>query len=753
MKAESRSQKAEVSVVVVCAFWLFACGQSSVPVVRPAPPPAPAPVAAAASEPLPSTIAEAESLLRNGRADLYERGLRALGESSDPLVRRRALALLGLYAFDQKRWDDALRFLSDASDANPPIAPFLRLRLIDVEVARGNIANAATIAQDIINSSPHSSAATQARLELPALLVQAPPSVAPPTSAALPPPLDLAFADAMQVPIDSLTADEFVRLADSLEQLGRPDLSAAIRMRLLTDFRGGRYAETTYRQVASLSPSPLDALSFDQALTLATDFAGADRYDQALDLFERIAQRFPEQTNGDAYKTARWRALFNSRHYDQLLDETKSEKLTAPLLLLRARAAWREDRSELFLASLRQLDKRFPKSPEAVQAKLLRAKYYTTDETDHVRSIDNLRAAIDAGAIGNDGENLWTLGWTYMLAGRDADALAALDRYVATYPDADYTMNALFWSGKILDRLGRRDEADAKFQALIAQYPFNYFSYRAREIRPSLAMIPAASAVVPFPDLDAQLAAVADTRLAAVDELDAIGLTRDASREMKRVAAACPDNLGIAFKLADVYVRSGEPAAANATLQRQFRDFIRHGGAEIPLRFWQILYPLSYWDDIRAEAAKRNLDPYLVASIIRQESGFEPSVVSNAGAVGLMQIMPPEADRIATRAGIEGVTRAKLFDPVTNIAVGTAEYSQKLEATGGNPVLAVAAYNAGEEAVGKWLAHTPLDDVDLFVEAIPYAETRLYVKCVTRNRFEYRRIYEGSRSIVSQRSQ
>jgi soluble lytic murein transglycosylase len=296
------------------------------------------------------------------------------------------------------------------------------------------------------------------------------------------------------------------------------------------------------------------------------------------------------------------------------------------------------------------------------------------------------------------------------------------------------------------------DEADARYRDLIARYPYNYFSYRAREVRPALASTPPANAAVPFPDLDAQLASLGDPRLAGVDELRAIGLTRDASREMKRIAAAYPDNLGVAYKLAETYVLGGEPAAANAVLQRRFRDLIRHGGADVPLRFWQILYPLSYWDDIRAEASKRSLDPYLVASIIRQESGFEPLVVSNAGAVGLMQIMPAEAGRIAAEAGIPGVTREKLFEPVTNIAVGSAEYSQKLAGAGGNPILAVAAYNAGEEAVGKWLARTPVDDVDVFVEAIPYAETRLYVKSVTRNRFEYRRIYEGS-STGSQTSQ
>ena len=109
-----------------------------------------------------------------------------------------------------------------------------------------------------------------------------------------------------------------------------------------------------------------------------------------------------------------------------------------------------------------------------------------------------------------------------------------------------------------------------------------------------------------------------------------------------------------------------------------------------------------------------------------------------------MQIMPHEAARIASVAGIEGMTRERLFDPQENIAVGAAEYSQKLASMKGNPTLAIAAYNAGEGPVGRWLARTGINDLDLFVESIPYAETRLYVKTVTRNRFEYRRIYESS---------
>ena len=211
---------------------------------------------------------------------------------------------------------------------------------------------------------------------------------------------------------------------------------------------------------------------------------------------------------------------------------------------------------------------------------------------------------------------------------------------------------------------------------------------------------------------------------------------------MKVLAAKYDDNLGVQFLLADVYVRGGEPFKANGVLQRRFRQFVRHGGTNIPRRFWEILFPLAYWDTIRAEAERRGHDPYLLASIIRQESGFEPTTVSNAGAVGLMQIMPEEASRIGDAGGLGAVTREDLFDPEKNIAVGAAEYTQKLTTMNDNPVLAIAAYNAGETAVREWMARTPPEDTDLFIESIPYAETRLYVKTVTRNRHEYRRIYE-----------
>jgi soluble lytic murein transglycosylase len=671
------------------------------------------------------TIADARAL----RADRtkYDAALAALSTSADETTRRRAIALHALSLMDQKRYAEALPLLDAAAAANPTVAPFLRLRTIDAAAATNDLARAAAVASELV-ALGETSAATVARLRLPALYAQQGDRAA----------TDAAFAQAMLIPIDELTEGDFVSLASALAKADRADLATTLRMHLLNDYPQGRYTEQTYgflrNAIAQLPPA-------DQ-LALAGKLARSDHYDEALELYNR-------NPGAMEARGARMRALFNSRHYTQLLEETANVELPDPaLILLRARAAWRAGQPQEFLAGIARLEKDFPTSRELLDAKVQRAKFFITDRIDYARAIDDLTSAIAGGSPGSDGENIWNLGWTYLLAGKSDDALRAFDRYIQQYPDGDWKTNSLFWSAKLYDGAGDAARRDAKAAQIVAEYPFSYYAYRAKELWPSVRNTPPA-ATAAFPDVAAQLASIDEPRFTTVDELLELDLTRSAAREMKLLAAKYDDNPAVAFLLADVYVRGGEPFKANSVLQRRFRNFVRHGGSNIPQRFWEILFPLAYFDAIRAEAAKRGVDPYLVASIIRQESGFEPTTVSNAGAVGLMQIMPAEASRIAQKGGLAEVTRETLFDPSVNIAVGAAEYRQKLDLMNGNDVLAIAAYNAGEDAVGRWLSQTPIDDLDAFVESIPYAETRLYVKTVTRNRFEYRRIYAAGSGQVA----
>jgi soluble lytic murein transglycosylase len=154
----------------------------------------------------------------------------------------------------------------------------------------------------------------------------------------------------------------------------------------------------------------------------------------------------------------------------------------------------------------------------------------------------------------------------------------------------------------------------------------------------------------------------------------------------------------------------------------------------------EIALPLKHEDVIRQQAAAKNLDPALIAGVIYAESRFRDQT-SPAGATGLMQILPSTADYIADKSGGTRFEQGDLADPQINIAYGSWYLRYLLEKYGGNEVLAVAAYNAGEGKVDEWVAGALNRGERFRVERIPFAETRQYVQRVLAARAEYRREY------------
>ena len=137
---------------------------------------------------------------------------------------------------------------------------------------------------------------------------------------------------------------------------------------------------------------------------------------------------------------------------------------------------------------------------------------------------------------------------------------------------------------------------------------------------------------------------------------------------------------------------------------------------------------------------KNGLDPYLVASLIRQESEFNPSAISYANAWGLMQLLPSVGKALARAEGMTHFETYQLLDPETNIRLGTRYLRQTLDNFGGVPEYALAAYNAGDSRVEDWQAAGPYSGIDEFVESIPFTQTREYVQAILRNIEIYREI-------------
>lgn len=152
-----------------------------------------------------------------------------------------------------------------------------------------------------------------------------------------------------------------------------------------------------------------------------------------------------------------------------------------------------------------------------------------------------------------------------------------------------------------------------------------------------------------------------------------------------------------------------------------------------------ILYPMVYLEEVEIASKKNGIDPLLLLSVMREESRFDKEARSIAGALGLMQLMPDTAKKLESHLDIKLEKKEQLYDPKTNIILG-AFYLKRLITMFNSIPVAIAAYNAGEETVKKWLSSHNYKTIDEFIEDIPYDETRNYVKNVLTTYFEYFRI-------------
>jgi soluble lytic murein transglycosylase len=152
------------------------------------------------------------------------------------------------------------------------------------------------------------------------------------------------------------------------------------------------------------------------------------------------------------------------------------------------------------------------------------------------------------------------------------------------------------------------------------------------------------------------------------------------------------------------------------------------------------MYPMAYGDVIRFEAAAHHVEPTLVAALIHQESSFNPRATSRAGAIGLMQVLPTVGADIARAERITSYDRVLLYQPDVNVRLGMAHLDAMLRQYP-RVEYALAAYNAGGAPVRRWRQKRGTDDPEVFIERIPYDETRDYVRILLRNQAVYRTLY------------
>jgi len=348
----------------------------------------------------------------------------------------------------------------------------------------------------------------------------------------------------------------------------------------------------------------------------------------------------------------------------------------------------------------------------------------------------------------------WRASWLTYRQGLYADAAHLFDEQIRLYPGAAETVAAIYWRGRLYETQDHKPaQAAADYRALLRAYQRFFYGQMAQQRLAAMGDAPPVDQPAqqaqldrfqaqPVPVLEESFP-VESPHLAKARLLANAGLNDYIAQEI----GADPDSSSwSALAEGQIYASYGEHFRALRALRRALPSATTASIKSIPLPYWRILFPEPWWETIEAESAKNNLDPYLVASLIRQESEFNPSAISPANAYGLMQLLPSVGKSMAHEEGMKNFQTFQLLDPATNIRLGTRYLRQTLNRFGGVKEYALAAYNAGGERVSDWQAGEHNEGIDEFVESIPFSETRIYVENILRDIAAYRAIDEFAAS-------
>ncbi len=347
----------------------------------------------------------------------------------------------------------------------------------------------------------------------------------------------------------------------------------------------------------------------------------------------------------------------------------------------------------------------------------------------------------------------WKLVWSSYLR-RRPDAENLLWEHIRRFPQSDKVSSALYFLGRLAERRGQPGAARFFFETAQQQFPNTYYALNAAD-RLSDPRIRAA-AIPPDapawrdsfrwparPAFNAAEAAAAKLRRERAALLAMAGLDNYAEFELRAGAREEKAPIGLAMDLADHMTKLGQVDKGVRYIKGLLPGYMFFPWEAAGERFWRLAFPMPFQSSLQKFAHEHDVDPFIVAGLIRQESEFNPKVVSRANAYGLTQILPSTGRELSRRVGLRGFRTPMLFDPAVNLRLGTFYLKTLLRAYSGRWEDVLAAYNGGGSRVKKWRTFAEFTEQAEFIETIPFDETREYVQSVLRNANVYRRLYEG----------
>ena len=498
----------------------------------------------------------------------------------------------------------------------------------------------------------------------------------------------------------------------------------------------------------------------EEAITRANRLYSSKRFADAVTAYSDAFAKFPATATPEN-QLRRGIAAYNARKIPDAVAAltavpTSAAETRAEALFYLAQTYGRARQWEQARATAEELRRTFPNSNFTPKT-FVALGQIAQDAKNTVDALYFMKAAV--GGFGSSievAQAQFDLAWLAHDAKNFSESSRMLTEHLAYYADrnTDNRGRAGYWAARDSERAGKLAEARALYEAMQARYDANWYGYLAKQRLDALSRTTPAKTFAPDSIVARAVANLKtvtvadetagpeeDARIIKADQLSNIGLDDWAQKELAKAGEKAPDSPKVNLAIAKIYRSYDDNVRALNALKRSFPDYSQMKPEEMTREQWDVFYPLAYWDIIAQESKARNLDPYQVAGLIRQETIFTTRARSSASAYGLMQVLVPTGRLTARKYGVSReITAESLYEPRLNIQLGTAYLRDQIDKFGRIEYVA-AAYNAGPGRAVQWKASLP-SEIDEWAEAVPIKETRGYVQGVVRNRLQYLRLYD-----------
>jgi soluble lytic murein transglycosylase len=518
--------------------------------------------------------------------------------------------------------------------------------------------------------------------------------------------------------------------AQCLIQLGNTEEAWASLRQLYLSYPEGDLSASLLESMKRIRPDA--ALTLEDHRERAARLLARGRPDLAASDLEAAARLDPSPSLESRLKLAE--TYFQARRYVQAAQAWEEIRASAPDLLTTenlenlAKAYSRSDQFDRAMGLYQEL---LDQDPEGAQAAsyLFKIAFLTFDKGDYAGAVLKFQKLLERFPRHPQRESaLWYVAWSHYLLKNWDESLRFLGQLEGAGSLSSEGLH--YWRARIYEKQGKTGEAQAAYRAIREEDPLSYYgllsakrleNHFAAADPPKRNGLPLSREKIPPPfrfEPSDSAAASATNRL---KDLLLAGLWEDFLGELAFVA----QNEGVPAELNELNASLSHPSGRVAEEEGN----------------WSARFPPAYSTLVLLFSDSRGIPPALTWAVMREESRFRSEALSSAGAIGLMQIIPPTGFEIARDLGRTDFTPDELNNPVVNIEYGAHYLAKNLDRFQNGLTSAIAAYNAGPEAVERWTRARPGREWDEFVEEIPYKETNHYVKKVLRSYYVYRLMY------------